>query len=75
MKNPLESPNFWLAMVMLVTAFAFFTYTGPQTKVTGMAIGTSVPAGQDARDVMNFTESQSTPIVIEAIDISVKPQE
>ena len=69
MKNPLESPNFWLAMVMLVTAFAFFTYSGPQTKVTGLAIGTSIPAGEEAVDVMNFNDSQTTPIVIDSIEI------
>ena len=69
MKNPLESPNFWLAMVMLVTAFAFFTYSGPQTKVTGLAIGSSIPAGEEAVDVMNFKDSQATPIVIDSIEI------
>ena len=69
MKNPLESPNFWLALVVLVTAFAFFTYSGPQTRVTGLAIGTSIPVGEEAVDVMNFSDMQAQPIVIDTIDI------
>ena len=69
MKNPLESPNFWLALVVLVTAFAFFTYSGPQTRVTGLAIGTSIPDGEEAVDVMNFSDMQAQPIVIDIIDI------
>lgn len=69
MKNPLESPNFWLALVVLVTAFAFFTYSGPQTRVTGLAIGTSVPEGEEAVDVMNFSDKQAKPIIIDSIEI------
>ena len=69
MKNPLESPNFWLALVMLVTAVAFFTYTGPETRVTGLAIGTSIPVGEEAVDVMNFSDKQAKPIIIDSIEI------
>ena len=75
MKNPLESPNFWLALVVLVTAFAFFTYSGPQTRVTGLAIGTSIPDGEEAVDVMNFSDMQAQPIVIDTIDIEGTSQE
>ena len=56
-------------MVMLVTAFAFFTYSGPQTKVTGLAIGTSIPDNEEAVDIMNFEDLETTPIVIDSIDI------
>ncbi len=75
MKNPLESPNFWLAMVVLVTAFAFFTYSGPQTRVAGLAIGSSIPEGENAVDVMNFNDSQSTPIIIDSTSIKATKKE
>ena len=75
MKNPLESPNFWLALVVLVTAFAFFTYSGPQTNATGLAIGSRIPEGENAVDVMNFEDSQSTPIVVDSASMKATTKE
>ena len=70
MKNPLDSPNFWLAMVLLLTGFAFLTYSGPKIPMTGLAIGTSLTDEEvKERDVIEFSESDVTPIIIDNIVI------
>ena len=63
MKNLLESPNFSIAMVMLATVFAFASYDGVSRAPVGMAIGSSIPDGEQPVDVMTFDETHSTPIV------------
>lgn len=78
MQNPMESPNFWLAMVVLVTAFAIMTYEGPDESrwgITGAAVGTSVPADEEAVDVMTFSEEDVQTIVIETQDIVGKTED
>ena len=41
MNNPIDSPNFWLLVVFLLTGFALITYSGPQVGLTGAATGSS----------------------------------
>ena len=70
MRNPLDSPNFWLAMVLLLTGFAFLTYSGPKLPMTGAAVGTSLTHEEvEKRDVMEFSESAVMPIIIDDIVI------
>ena len=73
MKNLLGSPNLWLVMVGLVTAFALLTYTGPQSRITGMAVGDTAVEGNDVSNVMVFSDTEVQPIIIETIEIRPRP--
>ena len=70
MKNLLGSPNLWLVMVGLVTAFALLTYTGPQARITGLAVGTEAAETEEVSNVIVFSDAEVQPIVIETIEIS-----
>ena len=50
MNNPMDYSNFWLALVVIVTAIAIMTYAGPAGKLTGAATG---GAGQSSEVFVN----------------------